>query len=71
MSTVTYEAVVENGEIRLAAGVLLPDRARVYVVVPDQGNQPLPRVWTPRLARREDAELFRMEVREDEADAGV
>ncbi len=35
MSVTTFQGTVENGQIRLAADVQLPERAKVYVVVPD------------------------------------
>ena len=35
MSVVTYQGTVENGQVRLAGDVRLPENARVYVVVPD------------------------------------
>ncbi|MBC8140330.1 MAG: hypothetical protein H7Y38_02685 [Armatimonadetes bacterium] len=34
MSVITYQAVVEAGQIRLPAGVFLKDQTTVYVVVP-------------------------------------
>ena len=35
MSVVTYQGTVENGQVRLAGDVRLPENAKVYVVVPD------------------------------------
>ena len=35
MAVTTFQGTVENGQIRLAADVQLPERAKVYVVVPD------------------------------------
>ncbi len=35
MSVTTFQGTVKNGQIRLAADVQLPERAKVYVVVPD------------------------------------
>ena len=35
MSVMTYQGTVENGQVRLAGDVRLPENARVYVVVPD------------------------------------
>ena len=32
----TYQAVVENGQIKLPEGVQLPEKQLVYVVVPEQ-----------------------------------
>lgn len=35
MSVTTYQGVVENGQVRLAGGVCLPENTKVYVIVPD------------------------------------
>lgn len=35
MSVKTFQGTVEEGHIKLAANVRLPEKARVYVVVPD------------------------------------
>jgi len=35
MSVVTFQGVVENGQIRLSRDVHLPESATVYVIVPD------------------------------------
>lgn len=35
MSVTTYQGTVENGQVRLAEDVRLPENARVYVIVPD------------------------------------
>lgn len=35
MSVTTYQGTIENGQVRLAGDVRLPENARVYVVVPD------------------------------------
>ena len=35
MSVTTYQGTVENGQVRLAGNVRLPENAKVYVVVPD------------------------------------
>jgi antitoxin component of MazEF toxin-antitoxin module len=35
MSVTTYQGTVENGQVRLAGNVRLPEDAKVYVVVPD------------------------------------
>ena len=65
MSVVTYEAIVEDGKLRLLEPITLPEKARVFVVVP----QPkLPEaehtkaIRTPRLKNPADAGDFVMEV---------
>lgn len=40
MSVATFKGVVENRQVRLASDVRLPERAIVYVVVPDAGAEP-------------------------------
>ena len=35
MSVITFQATIENGQVRFAADVHLPEKTRVYVVVPD------------------------------------
>jgi len=40
MSVATFQSVVENGQVRLASDVRLPENATVYVVVPDAETEP-------------------------------
>ena len=47
MSVTTFEAVIENGQIRLPAGVVLPERKIVCIIVP--GND-RPRSNAPKRA---------------------
>lgn len=35
MSVTTFQGTIENGQVRLPANVTLPEKATVYVVVPD------------------------------------
>ena len=35
MPVTTFQGTVENGQVRLADDVHLPEKAKVYVVVPD------------------------------------
>ena len=62
MSVTTFEGVIENGQIRLPAGVVLPERKIVYIIVP--GNDaPLERAQAGfRLANPADAAKFEMKV---------
>lgn len=40
MTVTTFQGVVENGQIRLANDVRLPESATVYVVVPNAEAEP-------------------------------
>jgi len=62
MSVTTFEGVIENGQIRLPAGIVLPERKIVYNIVP--GNDaPLERAQSGfRLANPADAAKFEMKV---------
>ena len=71
MSVTTFEGIVEDGQIRLSTGVRLPDKTRVFVVVPDLQVEPVARIVSPRLAHSQQAADFVMEITEEPADAGV
>jgi hypothetical protein len=63
MSVSTIEGYVENGQIHLPANVKLPDRAKVFIVIPDLEILRGPiRIVSPRLANPQQAADFRMEV---------
>lgn len=71
MKVTTYEATVENGQIKLSETVNLPEHARVYVVVPGaEATSPI-RIRSPRLAQLGSAADFIMEVTEEPKDAGL
>ncbi len=62
MQVMTYEGIIENGEIRLIPSVSLPEKTRVYVVVPSLEVTYLARIPSPRLAHPEQAVDFVKEV---------
>ena len=66
MKVVTYEAIVERGEVKLPETVTLPEHARVYVVVPGVEDLPPSRIQSPRLLRSEQVSDFAMETLEGE-----
>lgn len=69
MSVTTFEGVVENGQVRLPASICLPEKAKVFVVIPN-AVIPLPaHIASPRLAHPEQAKEFKMEVIEETPNA--
>ncbi|HVE72491.1 MAG TPA: hypothetical protein VNI54_14095 [Thermoanaerobaculia bacterium] len=66
MKVLTFEAIVERGEVKLPGTVRLPEHAKVYVVVPGVENLPPSRIETPRLLRPEQVSDFAMEILEGE-----
>ena len=66
MKVLTYEAIVERGEVKLPGTVTLPEHAKVYVVVPGDEDLPASRIQTPRLLRSEQVSDFAMEIVEGE-----
>jgi len=62
MSVSTFEGVVENGQIKLPKDLHLPDRTKVYVVIPGSEPPSGTRVMSPRLANPEQAKDFKMTV---------
>ena len=62
MKVSTFEGYVENGQVRLPVNVRLPEKAKVYVVVPDIEVRSAPYIGSPRLVHREQAADFKKEV---------
>ncbi len=69
MDVATFEGVVEQGQIRLKNGMSLPDKLKVYVIVPDLQTTRQPQIHSPRLVHPEQASDFKMEVTEVAPDA--
>ena len=70
MKVLTYEGIVERGEVKLPETVRLPEHAKVYIVVPGVEDLPPSQIHTPHLLRPEQASDFAMEITEGE-DAAV
>jgi hypothetical protein len=74
MKVTTYEGVVENGRVELPPGASLPEKAKVYVVVPGVIEVETPRtarIYSPRLANPADAVHFTMKVVQEVTDADL
>lgn len=67
----TVEGIVENGRIRLREDIALPERTRVYVIIPDVQPVTSAHVRSPRLADPRRSADFRKQVVEGADDAGV
>jgi hypothetical protein len=65
MSVITLEGIVEHGQIRLKTNMRLPDKTKVYVVVPGIQIEQVVHIVTPRLAHPEQAIDFKMEITEE------
>ena len=68
MSVVTFEGIVDDGQIRLKTNIRLPEKTKVYVVVPDIQIEQVARIFSPRLAHPEQAVDFKMEIVEEPSD---
>jgi hypothetical protein len=71
MSTSPIEGIVENGQIRVLGGVVLPENARVYIFFPALDSSVPIHLPAPRLAHPEQASEFVKQVSEVSVDAGV
>ena len=71
MGVTTVEGVVENGQIRLPAAVRLPERTKVYVIIPDVEVQAVAYIGSPRLVHPEQAVDFTKEVLEEPSDGDL
>lgn len=57
-TTCEYEGIVEDGQIRLAPNVHLPEKAKVIVTVSNHGAPKTIHMRRPRLVHPEQAEHF-------------
>lgn len=71
MSVATFEGMVENGQIRLKSDIYLPDKTKVYVIVPEIQIEQVARIFSPRLARPEQAVDFKLMVVEESTDVDL
>lgn len=71
MQVRAFEGVIENGQIRLKTDVNLPERTRVYVIIPDFETPKVVHVYSPRLVHPEQAVDFKKEIVEELPHAGV
>jgi hypothetical protein len=69
MAILTFEGIVENGQIRLPDNVTLPEHTKVYVVIPDIETAPQAHIYSPRLVHPEQAADFAKQIVEAPADA--
>ncbi len=70
-TVLTLEGIVDQGQIKIQGNIKLPDRAKVYVVIPEILIERSVRVPSPRLVNRKQVADFKMEVVEAGPDARV
>jgi len=58
VNVATFEGIVENGQVKLPENVRVPERTKVYVVVPGVDQPHSFRLMSPRLAHTEQAKDF-------------
>jgi hypothetical protein len=67
----TYEGVVENGQVTLPPDADIPDKTRVYVLVPNPEVDRTYKIMSPRFADPEQAKDFKLEVIDESHDGGL
>jgi len=68
MSASSFEVMAGISQIKPQKNLHIPDRAKVYVVIPDLQQPSAARQMSPRLAKPEQAKDFEMVIL---TDAGV
>ena len=71
MRIATFEGIVEDGQIRLKTDTRLPEKTKVYVIVPAIQAPETAHIYSPRLVHPEQAVDFRMEIIETPANANL
>jgi hypothetical protein len=62
MNVATFEGIVENGQVKLPENVHVPERTKVYVVIPGVDQPTGMKVMSPRLVHPEQAEDFKKTI---------
>lgn len=63
MQVTTIEGIVKNGQIQLTEEITLPERTKVFVVIPPAEN--VKRILSPKLLNKADAKIFEKTVEAD------
>jgi hypothetical protein len=71
MQVTAFEGVIEDGQIRLTTNINLPERTKVYVIIPGYETQKGFHIYSPRLAHPEQAADFQKEIVEDSPNASL
>jgi hypothetical protein len=71
MRIATFEGIVEGGQIRLKADTHLPEKTKVYVIVPAMQAPKTAHIYSPHLVHPEQTVDFRMEIIETPANANL
>jgi hypothetical protein len=71
MGIMTLEGTVEHGQIRLQGDIRLPEKAKVYVIIPGMYVERVAHIFTPHLANPEQAKDFHLEIVEEPSNADV
>lgn len=64
----TFEGIVENGQVRLTNPAQLPEGTRVLVVVADLPREHTARIYSPQLKDRSQIHEFDLEVLAEQND---
>ena len=62
MNVASFEGIIENGQIRLPGNIRVPERTKVYVVIPGAGKPSAARLMSPRLVHPDQAKDFEITV---------
>jgi hypothetical protein len=69
MKVTTYEGTVQDGRVILPDDAGIPDKTRVYVVIPATNDSESVRIMSPRLVHRDEVVDFIMQVEREGDDA--
>lgn len=62
MKVTTFEGIVKDGQIQLPLDVHLPEKAKVYVAIPDVEFKQSAYIGSPKLVHKEQASDFKKTV---------
>jgi hypothetical protein len=71
MKVTTFEGIIKNGQIQLPLDVHLPEKAKVYVVIPDVEIKQAAYIGSPKLVHKEQISDFKKEIFEEQSDVNL
>ena len=64
MSKISFEGIVEQGQIKLPPNIQFPEKTKIHVVLSDAKLQSTAHIFSPRLANPAQAKDFVLEITE-------
>lgn len=69
MSVLTFEGIIEHGQVKFVEEIQLPEQTKVYIVVLNSENKKTAHFRSPRLKTPTQIKDFEMQMGEEKSNA--